>query len=194
MNERTNEERPDTVSQKDGTERPSSSEANERQSVTDSVSEKNRDGQHTQTTCPECQGRVRRPGDSADAVCDDCGLVVPDATLDTGIERYTPSGTSDQDSRLGPLSTNLLHDKGLSTKIGWQDTDAKGNSLSGERRRQMRRLRQWNGRFQRHSSADRNLMHALGEINRMASALGVPDSARETAGAVYLNQGESPGL
>ena len=196
VNERTSEERPNTDSQKDGTERPSSSEANERRSVTDAVSQKGGDGQHTQTTCPECQGRLRRPGDSADAVCDDCGLVVPDATLDTSPERYTPSGTSDQGSRLGPSSTNLIHDKGLSTEIGWQDTDAKGNSLSGERRQQMRRLRQWNERFQRRSSTDRNLMHALGEINRMASALGVPDSARETAGAVYrraLRDGLLPG-
>ena len=39
-------------------------------------------------------------------------------------------------------------------------------------------------------------MHALGEINRMASALGVPNSTRETAGVVYrraLDDGLLPG-
>jgi transcription initiation factor TFIIB len=185
MDERTNEERPDTVSRKNGTDGPSSSEASDPKSVSASVSKENRDGQHSQTTCPECHGRLRRADDDVDAVCDDCGLVVSDATLDTNIKLYTPNGTGDQDSRVGPSSTNLLHDKGLSTMIGWQNTDAKGNALSGERRQQMRRLRRWDERFRRRSSADRNLMHALGEIDRMASALGVPDSTRETAGAVY---------
>ncbi|ELZ40682.1 transcription initiation factor TFB [Halorubrum californiense DSM 19288] len=131
-----------------------------------------------------------------DVVCDDCGLVVPDATLDTSITLYTPNATSEKESRVGPSSTNLLHDKGLSTMVGWQDTDAKGNSLSGERRQQMRRLRKWDDRFRRRTSADRNLMHALGEINRMASALGVPKSTRETAGVIYrraLNEGLLPG-
>jgi len=171
MNERTNEERPDTVSRKNGTDGPSSSEASDRKSVSASVSKENRDGQHSQTTCPECHGRLRRADDDVDAVCDDCGLVVSDATLDTNIKLYTPNGTGDQDSRVGPSSTNLLHDNGLSTMVGWQNTDAKGNALSGERRQQMRRLRRWDERFRRRSSADRNLMHALGEIDRMASAV-----------------------
>lgn len=196
MNERTNEERPDTVSRKNGTDGPSSREASDRKYVSASVSKENRDRQHSQTTCPECHGRLRRADDDVDAVCDDCGLVVSDATLDTNIKLYTPNGTGDQDSRVGPSSTNLLHDKGLSTMVGWQNTDAKGNALSRERRQQMRRLRRWDERFRRRSSADRNLMHALGEIDRMASALGVPDSTRETAGAVYrraLRDGLLPG-
>ncbi|ELZ38143.1 transcription initiation factor IIB [Halorubrum distributum] len=183
--EHTGRRQPDTVSHRNGTNRASSSETGDGQSVADPVSEKNKDGQHSRTTCPECHGRLRRADDEVDAVCDDCGLVVPNATLDTNIKLYTPNGTGDQDSRVGPASTNLLHDKGLSTIIGWQNTDAKGNALSGEQRQQMRRLRRWDERFRRRSSADKNLMHALGEINRMASALGVPDSTRETAGVIY---------
>jgi len=105
--------------------------------------------------------------------------------IGTNVTRYARNGTGEQDSRVGPSSTNLLHDKGLSTVIGWQNTDAKGNALSGERRQQMRRLRRWDERFRRRSSSDTNLMYALGEINRMASALGAPDSTRETAGIVY---------
>ena len=196
MSERTDEGQPNTVSRRDRTDGASSSETGNGQSVTDSVSEENREGRHGQTTCPECHGRLRRTDDDVDVVCDNCGLVVSDATLDTSVALYTPNGTSDQESRVGPSSTNLLHDKGLSTVIGWQDTDAKGNPLSGERRQQMRRLRRWDERFRRRSSADRNLMHALGEIDRMASALGVPDSTREPAGAIYrraLDDGLLPG-
>lgn len=148
------------------------------------------------TTCPECLGRLRRADDDVEAVCDDCGLVVPGATLDTDATQYVPNSTDDRESRVGPPSTNLLHDKGLSTVIGWRDADANGNALSGERRRQLRRLRRWDERFRRRSSSDANLMYALGEVDRMASALGVPDSTRETAGVIYrraLDDGLLPG-
>ena len=196
-NERTTEERPDTVSREDKSEQHPARGSGDRRSVIDSVPEANTDRRsHDRTTCPECHGRLRRADDDADAVCDDCGLVVPDATLDTSITLYTPNGTGDQESRVGPSSTNLLHDKGLSTRIGWRDTDGKGNALSGERRQQMRRLRRWDERFRRRSSSDKNLMHALGEISRMASALGVPESTRETAGIIYrraLDDGLLPG-
>ena len=185
MKERTDGERPSIVSRNDRTDRLSSSETSERQSVTDFVSEESRDRQHSRTTCPECHGRLRRADENADTICDDCGLVVSDAMIGTNVTRYARNGTGEQDSRVGPSSTNLLHDKGLSTVIGWQNTDAKGNALSGERRQQMRRLRRWDERFRRRSSSDTNLMYALGEINRMASALGAPDSTRETAGIVY---------
>lgn len=197
MNDRTTEERPETISREDESDSHSSNEVGDERSVTGSVSEANTDRQSQyQTTCPECGGRLRRADDDVDAVCDDCGLVVPDATLDTSITLYTPNGTSEKEPRVGPSSTNLLYDKGLSTMIGWQDADANGNSLSGERRQQMRRLRRWDERFRRRSSSDKNLMYALGEINRITSALGVPESTRETAGVIYrraLDNGLLPG-
>jgi transcription initiation factor TFIIB len=79
----------------------------------------------------------------------------------------------------------MMHDKGLSTNIGWQDRDAYGNALSSRQRQKMNRLRTWNERFRTTDAKDRNLKQALGEINRMASALGLPESIRETAGIIY---------
>ncbi|MCF2206895.1 transcription initiation factor IIB 2, partial [Halobacterium salinarum] len=79
----------------------------------------------------------------------------------------------------------MMHDKGLSTNIGWQDKDAYGNTLSGRQRRKMQRLRKWNERFRTRNSKERNLKQALGEIERMASAFGLPDSVRETASVIY---------
>jgi transcription initiation factor TFIIB len=78
-----------------------------------------------------------------------------------------------------------MHDKGLSTNIGWQDKDAYGNALSARQREQMQRLRTWNERFRTRDSKERNLKQALGEIDRMASALGLPESVRETASVIY---------
>ena len=79
----------------------------------------------------------------------------------------------------------MMHDKGLSTNIGWQDKDAYGNSLSSRQRQKMQRLRTWNERFRTRDSKERNLKQALGEIDRMASALGLPDPVRETASVIY---------
>jgi transcription initiation factor TFIIB len=49
----------------------------------------------------------------------------------------------------------------------------------------MQRLRTWNERFRTRDSKERNLKQALGEIDRMASALGLPESVRETASVIY---------
>lgn len=79
----------------------------------------------------------------------------------------------------------MMHDKGLSTNIGWENRDANGNSLSTKKRTQLKRLRTWNTRCQTYNATERNLKQALAEINRMASALGLPQSARETASVIY---------
>jgi transcription initiation factor TFIIB len=60
----------------------------------------------------------------------------------------------------------------------------------------MQRLRKWNERFRTRDSKERNLKQALGEIDRMASALGLPQQVRETASVIYrraLNDDLLPG-
>jgi transcription initiation factor TFIIB len=79
----------------------------------------------------------------------------------------------------------MMHDKGLSTNIGWQDKDAYGRQLSNRQRQKMQRLRTWNERFRTRDSKERNLKQALGEIDRMSSALGLPENVRETASVIY---------
>ncbi|ELY35340.1 transcription initiation factor IIB, partial [Halalkalicoccus jeotgali] len=69
--------------------------------------------------------------------------------------------------------------------IGWQNKDAYGNTLSNRQRQKMQRLRTWNERFRTRNSKERNLKQALGEIDRMASALGLPKNVRETASVIY---------
>jgi transcription initiation factor TFIIB len=79
----------------------------------------------------------------------------------------------------------MMHDRGLSTNIDWQDRDAYGRALSSRQRRRMQRLRTWDERFRTRDAKDRNLKQALGEIDRMASALGLPETVRETASVIY---------
>nr|WP_193788413.1 transcription initiation factor IIB [Haloferax mucosum] len=149
-------------------------------------------------SCPEC-GSEALVSDSehGETVCDECGLVVEENEIDRGPEwRAFNSSEKDQKSRVGAPTTNMMHDKGLSTNIGWQNKDAYGRSLSSRQREKMQRLRTWNERFRTRDSKERNLKQALGEIDRMASALGLPENVRETTSVIYrraLNDDLLPG-
>ena len=137
--------------------------------------------------CPECSSTdLVADSERGETVCAECGLVVDEDSIDRGPEwRAFDSAERDRKSRVGAPTTNLMHDKGLSTNIGWQNKDAYGNSLSSRQREQMQRLRTWNERFRTRDSKERNLKQALGEIDRMASALGLPENVRETASVIY---------
>jgi transcription initiation factor TFIIB len=136
--------------------------------------------------CPECGGALINDAEHGETVCEECGLVVEEDEIDPGPEwRAFDSSERDQKSRVGAPTTQMMHDKGLSTNIGWQDKDAYGNALSSRQREKMQRLRTWNERFRTRDSKERNLKQALGEIDRMASALGLPENVRETASVIY---------
>ncbi|MFB6128293.1 MAG: transcription initiation factor IIB family protein [Halorhabdus sp.] len=136
--------------------------------------------------CPECGGNLISDTERGETVCQGCGLVVEEDEIDPGPEwRAFDAKEKDQKSRVGAPTTNMMHDKGLSTNIDWRDKDAYGNSLGSRQREKMQRLRKWNERFRTRDSKERNLKQALGEIDRMASALGLPENVRETASVIY---------
>ncbi|MFB6123287.1 MAG: transcription initiation factor IIB family protein [Haloferacaceae archaeon] len=137
-------------------------------------------------TCPECGGRLVADEEHGETACGDCGLVVEADGIDHGPEwRAFDASERDQKARVGSPTTKMMHDKGLSTTIDWKNKDAYGNSLSSSQREKMQRLRTWNRRFQTSNHKERNLRQALGELERMSSALGLPKSVRETASVIY---------
>ncbi|MFB6151531.1 MAG: transcription initiation factor IIB family protein [Haloarculaceae archaeon] len=138
------------------------------------------------TRCPECGARGVTDEKRGETVCRECGVVFEEDVVDRGPEWRSFDGRDRAEkSRVGSPTTELLHDKGLSSVIDWQDRDAQGQALSARKREQMSRLRTWDERFRAKSAQDRNLKQALGEIDRMASALGVPENARKTASVIY---------
>ncbi|EMA54522.1 transcription initiation factor IIB [Halococcus salifodinae] len=140
----------------------------------------------TERVCPECGGRLVNDTEHGETTCAECGLVVKEDEIDHGPEwRAFDSAERDRKKRTGAPTTKLMHDKGLSSQIGWQDKDAYGNALSSRKRQQMSRLRTWDERFRTRNSKERNLKQALAEIERMGSALGVPKDVRETASVIY---------
>jgi transcription initiation factor TFIIB len=140
----------------------------------------------SETACPECGASVRTDDERGESYCTACGVVVAENAIDRGPEwRAFDRRERNQKSRVGAPTTKMLHDDGLSSVIDWQDRDAQGRSISGEKRQQLRRMRLWDERFRSKNAQDRNLKQALGEIDRMASALGLPENVRETASVVY---------
>jgi transcription initiation factor TFIIB len=154
---------------------------------TESEAESESQAESAEATCPECGSeRLANDPEHGETVCEDCGLVIEENEIDHGPEwRAFDAKEKDQKSRVGAPTTNMMHDKGLSTNIGWQDKDAYGKTLSSRQREKMQRLRTWNERFRTRDSKERNLKQALGEIDRMASALGLPENVRETASVIY---------
>jgi transcription initiation factor TFIIB len=137
--------------------------------------------------CPECGSDTIVTDDvHGEVVCDDCGFIVKDDQIDTGPEwsAFTQR-EAEEKSRVGAPLTQTMHDKGLTTKIHWQDTDAHGRTLSSKKRSKLKRLRTWQERIRTKDAGERNLQLALAEINRMSSALGVPRPVREVASVIY---------
>ena len=126
--------------------------------------------------CPECDGRVTT--NAVETVCEDCGLVIDEQRIDHGPEWRAYD--DEERERTGAPLTAARHDRGLSTEIG-RGTDAKGNELSGQKRRRLARMRREQTRGRWRSKAERNLAHGLGEVRRLASALELSESIRDQA-------------
>lgn len=145
--------------------------------------------------CPECDGETVREG--SDQYCPDCGLLHADQNIDPGPEwRAFDSNQKTSRSRVGGPVKDNIHDKGLSTVIGNDKTDAYGKPLSISKQKQMTRLRKWDSRFKVKNTKERNLRQAFGEIQRIGSEMDLPEYVEETACTVYrraLNEELLPG-
>jgi transcription initiation factor TFIIB len=148
--------------------------------------DRTKEGKQTKHDCPDC-GATAIPDEAhGELVCEDCGLVLDDQRIDHGPEwRATTSQEHTEQSRTGGTLTETLHDKGLSTAIDWRDQDARGNQLSERKQRRLNRMRTQHERARTQQAGEYNLKYAFGEIDRMASALGVPESVRELASVIH---------
>jgi len=153
---------------------------------TDTDEEAEKEDSNEVNACPECGADLVTDEERAETVCSECGVVIDEDHIDRGPEwRAFDAQEKDEKSRVGAPTTQTMHDKGLSTTIGWRDEDAYGRALSSRKRERMKRLRTWDERFRTKTARERNLKQALGEIDRMASALGLPGNVRETASVIY---------
>ena len=126
--------------------------------------------------CPECGSRsLIRDYGKAELFCSDCGLVIAENIVDLGPEwRAFDSEQMTRRARVGAPMTYRMHDKGLSTLTTW-----------GSQGREQIKLKKWQQRTHIANTTERSFIFALSEVDRMASALGLPMNIRETASMMY---------
>tara|TARA_R110002020_G_scaffold14091_4_gene50162 strand:- start:23217 stop:24164 length:948 start_codon:yes stop_codon:yes gene_type:complete len=138
--------------------------------------------------CPECLSRnLQTDVSRGELSCLDCGLIILDNIIDTRPEWrvYSPE-QGELAARTGAPMTELIHDRGLSTDIDWQNRDFSGKSINNSRlRSQLYRMRKWQKRSRISNSRERNLATALAELDRIGSRLELPKSIRENAARIY---------
>ena len=139
------------------------------------------------TKCPGCGStHLSKDYSRAELVCKDCGLVIDEDIIDHGPEwRAFDSDQREKRARTGSPMTYTIHDKGLSTMIGWKNRDSYGKSIPTRNRAQLYRLRKWQRRIRISDATERNLAFALSALDRMSSALSLPRNVRETAAMIY---------
>ena len=137
--------------------------------------------------CPECGStHISRDYNRAELVCKNCGLVIDEGIIDHGPEwRAFDSEQREKRARTGAPMTYTIHDKGLSTRISWQNKDAYGKSIPTRNRAQLYRLRKWQARTRISNGTERNLAFALSNLDRLSSSLSLPRTVRETAAMIY---------
>ncbi|HWG90395.1 MAG TPA: TFIIB-type zinc ribbon-containing protein [Candidatus Thermoplasmatota archaeon] len=142
--------------------------------------------------CPECAGSLGRDDRHAEVTCQQCGLVVEEGLIDQGPEwRGGDAQERAARARTGSPLTEALHDRGLSTVIGYSMKDASGRSVRAENLPALRRMRRLHHRTSMATGASlgvgatRNLAIAIAEILRLGSALGVPRPISEQAIRLY---------
>ena len=133
-------------------------------------------------SCPDCGcSDIITDTKTGERVCSKCGLVVEDYQVDNRHEwRSLDHDEIAKKVRTGAPSTYLIHDKGLSTEVGWSQKDKR--SLSGSQRAQYYRLMKWQKRL---DSSAQTLATGLSKIDRVASHLHLPKNVKEGASLLY---------
>jgi len=135
--------------------------------------------------CNECGSRKLEVDIKGELSCIVCGLVQSNMFLDEGPDWKNYKDTVESGEHTGMPSTELLHDKGLTTDIDWRNKDYSGSSMNKETSRLFRRLRRQHQRTRISNSTERNLAVALGELQRLGSQMDLPKSVKEEAAFIY---------
>jgi transcription initiation factor TFIIB len=140
----------------------------------------------SQHKCPSCgKKKMVTDNNSGELFCGFCGFVINDKIEDVGAEWRSFSNEDSNRTRVGAGTSIMMHDMGLSTIIGPANKDSTGKPLSANMRSSIERLRTWDSRSQAHSSSDRNLRHALNEMDKLKDKLALGDAIVEKAAYIY---------
>ena len=137
--------------------------------------------------CPECTSiHLVKDYKHAELVCGSCGLVILEQLIDEGPEwRAFNSEQKDKRAHTGAPMNILIHDKGLSTEIGWQNRDSYGQRLPRKNLIQTYQMRKWQSRIKTRGSQDQNMARVLSELSKIASKKSFPKVVVDDAANIY---------
>ncbi len=147
----------------------------------------------TSIQCSMCNsGRLVTDIESAEVVCESCGLVSAGKAIENPAMWMTfESDNGSNNRQRGGLPNSLaFHDMGLSTIIGGQNKDSTGQALNTYVNSSIQRLRTWDARSRSNISGHRNLMQAFNELSRLKDKLGLTNTIVEKAAYIYRKAGE----
>ncbi len=138
-------------------------------------------------SCHECGGEhLIHDAEIGEYVCQTCGMVVSSGELSTRPEwRAFDLKQRENLPRVGSPLTLTMHDRGLSTNIGYKNMDHTGRKLNPSQRNRFYRLRKWHQRTKIANGVNRNLSVALREITDMGNQLNLPRNVVETTCMIY---------
>jgi len=140
----------------------------------------------TSILCSACKNdRPITDPESGELVCSCCGLVFSDKAAESRPEWRNFDFEKNDRVRTGSPASLAFHDMGLSTVIGKTNSDSSGRRLDSSMLSAFQRLRIWDFRTQAHTAADRNLIRAFNELDRVKDKLGLSDAIIEKTAYIY---------
>jgi len=136
--------------------------------------------------CPECGSRnIIQDSGLGEIVCNDCGLVVSETTINTGPEwRAYNIMQSENRTRIGLPIRFSLPDMGLSTTFRPLSPDYYGKKANSEKRFEMYRLKKLHEKSN-HLTLRGNLSWAMRELDKLCSKLNLPKAIQEETAILY---------
>jgi transcription initiation factor TFIIB len=143
--------------------------------------------ENIQRVCKECNSaNLYLDPVSSELVCEHCGMVISGEQLSRKPEwRAFDFAQREKLPRVGSPLNLTIHDKGLSTSIGWRNRDHSGKRLSPEANEKLYRLRKLNRKSKFISSGSKNLSHALSVMIKLGNKLNLPRNVVETTSIIY---------
>jgi len=124
---------------------------------------------------------------TGEQICRKCGQVLVQNMVDSSYDGFNEDF---KNSRTGPKISITMHDGGLSTIIGRTNFDFSGKAVSYGMKGKLNRMRMWDSRSKSSTTAHRNLIVALTEINKLKEKMSLSDAIIERAAYFYRKASE----
>ena len=131
----------------------------------------------------DCDHLTRVSDESVgEEICKSCGQVMDKNMVDYSHDIFSKDF---QNARTGPKITNRFHNGGLSTMMGKSNYDSSGKPISYKLKGSLNRMRLWDSRSKITNTANRNLVVALLEMDKLQEKMSLSDAIVERAAYFY---------